>query len=146
MPLYDLMYMIHPAATRQEVVNIVKRTGEYVSRSGGVVTAVTSYGTRDLAYKFKLKGESSYSSRAHVMQLSFLVGPKTLDELRHQVQVDENVMRHLFYKTESKPSLRKLKKEERWTPVTPVFPRPFAASALPTFPTEAPGFPILSEQ
>ena len=57
MPLYDLMYVIKPVVPRQQVVEILKRTGEYVIKSGGVVTEVTSYGTRELAYDFKLQGE-----------------------------------------------------------------------------------------
>ena len=47
--------------------------------------------------------------QASVVQMSFLVAPKVLDELRHHVQVDERVMRHMFYKNREKPTLAQVR-------------------------------------
>ena len=57
MPLYDLICIVKPTIQRPQIVEILKRTGQEVFKSGGVVTDITSYGTRPLAYDFKVRGE-----------------------------------------------------------------------------------------
>jgi ribosomal protein S6 len=58
MPLYDLMYIVKPYVRRRELADILMRTGRYVFAQGGVVTKVESFGSRELAYDFKVQGET----------------------------------------------------------------------------------------
>jgi len=111
MPLYDIICIIKPTVQRPQIVDILKRTGQEVFKSGGIVTDVTSYGTRQLAYDFKAGGEKH--SEGSIVQMSFLVAPKVLDDLDHSLRVDERVMRWRFLKQVEKPSLKFIQKEER---------------------------------
>uniref|UniRef100_A0A7S0RSK3 30S ribosomal protein S6, chloroplastic n=1 Tax=Pyramimonas obovata TaxID=1411642 RepID=A0A7S0RSK3_9CHLO len=111
MPLYDLICIIKPTIQRPQIVDILKRTGQEVFKSGGVVTDITSYGTRPLAYDFKVRGEKH--SEGSIVQMSLLVAPKVLDDLDHSLRVDERIMRWRFLKQTEKPSLKLIAKQEK---------------------------------
>lgn len=63
MPLYDLMYIVKPYVRRRELADILMRTGRYVFANGGVVTKVENFGCRELAYDFKVQGETFDEAR-----------------------------------------------------------------------------------
>eukprot|EP00238_Polyblepharides_amylifera_P015775 CAMPEP_0196578992 /NCGR_PEP_ID=MMETSP1081-20130531/15530_1 /TAXON_ID=36882 /ORGANISM="Pyramimonas amylifera, Strain CCMP720" /LENGTH=110 /DNA_ID=CAMNT_0041898413 /DNA_START=168 /DNA_END=497 /DNA_ORIENTATION=- len=109
MPLYDLLLIIKPIVTRPQVADILKRAGSQVIANGGVVTDFASYGTRPLAYDFKKAGERF--DEGSIVQVSFMIGPKVLSDLEHELRVDDRVMRWMFWKKPKAPSLKKLKKD-----------------------------------
>ena len=80
MPLYDLMYIVKPFVRRRELADILMRTGRYVFANGGVVTKVESFGCRDLAYDFKVQGETFDEVRPRASpsrRISVLANPAT---------------------------------------------------------------------
>mgnify|MGYP006128970717 FL=1 len=63
MVLYDLMVIVKSATPRAQLADILRRAGTRVLDAGGVITDVTSFGTRPLAYEFKSPGEKHFDVR-----------------------------------------------------------------------------------
>ena len=63
MVLYELMVMVKSATPRAQLADILRRAGTRVLDSGGVITDITSFGTRPLAYEFKSPGERHFEVR-----------------------------------------------------------------------------------
>ena len=60
MVLYEFLMIIKAATPRAQVADILRRAGNRVFDHNGVLTDITSYGTRQLAYKFKTPGETHF--------------------------------------------------------------------------------------
>ena len=63
MVLYELMVMVKSATPRAQLADILRRAGTRVLDAGGVITDITSFGTRPLAYEFKSPGERHFEVR-----------------------------------------------------------------------------------
>ena len=59
MVLYELMVMVKSATPRAQLADILRRAGTRVLDAGGVITDITSFGTRPLAYEFKSPGRDT---------------------------------------------------------------------------------------
>jgi small subunit ribosomal protein S6 len=89
---------------KNQLGDILKRTGTRVLDAGGVITDITSYGTRSLAYEFKSPNEKHFE--AHTVQISFNVTPSVLDELKHDMRTDERVLRWIAVKEKALKPLK----------------------------------------
>jgi len=69
MVLYDFLMVVKSSVPKNQLGDILRRTGTRVLDAGGVITDVTSYGARSLAYEFKASGEKHFE--AHTLQMSF---------------------------------------------------------------------------
>ena len=58
MPLYDLVCILRTSAPRKAIADVLRRAAETVMDANGVVTDITNYGKRDLAYSIKRSGEN----------------------------------------------------------------------------------------
>jgi len=63
MVLYEAMILVSAKAPRTACADILRRVGATVMERGGVVTDVTSYGARTLAYEFRRPGETHFEVR-----------------------------------------------------------------------------------
>ena len=96
MVLYDFLMIVKSSVPKNQLGDILRRTGTRVLDAGGVITDVTSYGTRTLAYEFKAPGEKHFE--AHTVQMSFNCAPRVLEELKHDMRTDERVLRWIAVK------------------------------------------------
>jgi len=96
MVLYDFLMIVKSSVPKNQLGDILRRTGTRVLDAGGVITDVTSYGTRTLAYEFKTPGEKHFE--AHTVQMSFNCAPTVLEELKHDMRTDERVLRWIAVK------------------------------------------------
>ena len=64
MVLYDFLMIVKSSVPRNQVADILRRTGTRVLDANGVITDITSFGTRTLAYEFKTPGEKHFEVRA----------------------------------------------------------------------------------
>ena len=60
MVLYEAMILVSARAPKSACADVLRRLGTSVMEKGGVVTNVTSYGARTLAYEFKRPGERHF--------------------------------------------------------------------------------------
>ncbi len=63
MVLYEAMILVSAKAPRTACADILRRLGANVMERGGVVTDVTSYGARTLAYEFRRPRETHFEVR-----------------------------------------------------------------------------------
>ena len=61
--MYEAMILVSAKAPRTACADILRRLGANVMERGGVVTDVTSYGARTLAYEFRRPGETHFEVR-----------------------------------------------------------------------------------
>ena len=104
MVLYDFLMVVKSSVPKNQLGDILKRTGTRVLDAGGVITDITSYGTRSLAYEFKSPNEKHFE--AHTVQISFNVTPSVLDELKHDMRTDERVLRWIAVKEKTLKPLK----------------------------------------
>ena len=104
MVLYDFLMVVKSSVPKNQLGDILKRTGTRVLDAGGVITDITSYGTRSLAYEFKSPNEKHF--KAHTVQISFNVTPSVLDELKHDMRTDERVLRWIAVKEKALKPLK----------------------------------------
>lgn len=57
MPLYELFALSRAGVPKAQLADIIRTLGKQVMDQGGVVTAITSYGERRLAYDIRRPGE-----------------------------------------------------------------------------------------
>ena len=77
MVLYEAMILVSAKAPRTACADILRRLGANVMERGGVVTDVTSYGARTLAYEFRRPGETHFEVR--VMRCLLYTSPSPRD-------------------------------------------------------------------
>lgn len=51
MPAYELLCLVRPVLSKQELQRMIHKVGSMVYGKGGVITNVQSYGEQMLAYK-----------------------------------------------------------------------------------------------
>jgi ribosomal protein S6 len=66
MVLYDFMMIAKSSVPKTQVADILRRTGLRILDAQGVITDITSFGTRTLAYEFKTPGEKHFEVRERI--------------------------------------------------------------------------------
>ena len=86
---YEILLMLDPELAEERQGEILGRTQELVTSSGGTLESHDVWGRRRLAYEIDHKGEGVY----HL--LTFSSTPEALDEVSRVLKITEGVMRHL---------------------------------------------------
>jgi len=89
---YELIYVLKPDASEDDVNGMHKQVAEIVERMGGKIEkteSVAPWGRRRLAYEIDHKPEGIY----HL--LTFAAEPTTLDEVSRVLKITDGVMRHM---------------------------------------------------
>jgi small subunit ribosomal protein S6 len=87
---YELVVIISPEVTDENLDTTVERVSQFITEKGGVVSEVERWGKRKLAYPIKHFMEGNYV-------LSRLkLGPAVGKELEANLRISEEVLRHLL--------------------------------------------------
>ena len=113
---YEILLMLDPELPEERQGEILGRTQELVTSSGGTLESHDVWGRRKLAYEIDHKGEGMY----HL--LTFSSTPEALDEVSRVLKITEGVMRHL--------ATRRPKPHRRTAAATPA-PAPDVRSVEP---------------
>ncbi len=89
---YEVVFIISPEVTDEDVPNTIDKISELVSKSGGSVTEVSQWGRRKLAYPIKRFTEGNYV----LAQLE--LKPSLTMELEANLRLSNDVLRHLLIK------------------------------------------------
>ncbi|KAK9149363.1 hypothetical protein Scep_008120 [Stephania cephalantha] len=95
MPLYDCMLLVKPQATKDAIIDLLRRVGNHVYRTNGVLTDVKSFGTVPLGYGIK-KLDGKYF-KGQLLQMTMMATPKFNKELQYLNQEDR-LLRWLLVK------------------------------------------------
>jgi small subunit ribosomal protein S6 len=91
---YELVFIVHPEVTGDDLTAVVDSVKNLVGRSKGEVVRVDSWGLRRLAYPIRKQWEGQYV----LMQLE--MAPGGVSELERGLKLAEHVMRHLVVRVE----------------------------------------------
>jgi small subunit ribosomal protein S6 len=94
---YEILLMLDPEAPEERHDEILARTRELVTTSGGVWQSHEPWGRRKLAYEIDHKTDGTY----HLV--TFSTEPETLDEISRVLKITDGVMRHLATKRLKNP-------------------------------------------
>jgi small subunit ribosomal protein S6 len=89
---YELVIIINPEASDEELDNIVNGISQFVTGKGGIVSKVEQWGKRKLAYPIQHFMEGNYALT------QFKLKPGLSRELETNLRISEKVLRHLLVK------------------------------------------------
>ena len=94
---YELMMVISPESTDEEVAALSQRISGFVTDRGGSIYRDDHWGLRRLAYPIQRFQEGNYVLK------QFSVDPETVVALGRTLNAAEQVLRHLMIKIEAPP-------------------------------------------
>ena len=87
---YELLYVISPRLSAEDVEGAVERIGTLIESVGGSISMVDNWGRRRLAYPIRHHFEGTY-----VLTHLNMPGERAA-ELERALNLNENILRHLF--------------------------------------------------
>lgn len=93
MPSYELVFLISPEVTDEEVPNTVTKVSDIINKIGGNVTETSQWGRRKLAYPIKRFTEGNY------VLAQIELEPAAIKELEANLRVSDEVLRHLLIRS-----------------------------------------------
>lgn len=86
---YEILLILDPRPTDEEVTQLLTRLQETLTELGATVPRVDNWGKRRLAYEIKKQREGIY------VVVEVLATPTTVKEFERQLRLNENVLRFL---------------------------------------------------
>jgi small subunit ribosomal protein S6 len=96
---YETMFIIKPTLTEEETVAQIDLVKSTIEKNGGEIAACDDMGTRALAY------EIEKNKRGYYFVAYFKGQPSGLAEIERQYRINENILRFIFIKYESKKEI-----------------------------------------
>lgn len=126
---YEVLFILKPTLTEEELKAQVDFVKEVITKNGGEVASVIEMGARKLAYKIKKYERGVY------YVIYFTAPTELIAELTRNIRYNENIIRFLTVKYENKKEIdawEKLSKGIKFTPVRKERkPRPERAEKAP---------------
>ena len=91
---YELVLVLDPKMDLEQVNSAVERIHRVVTQNGGEITKRDDWGIRRLAYPIKHLKEGTY------IVTQFQLDPSKAYEVRDNLRISEEVLRHLLVKVE----------------------------------------------
>ena len=91
---YECAVILHPAVNEDGLKASAARYVDIISRAGGEITRVETWGKRRLSYEIMKQPEG------HYYFYRFRGATQLVDELGRQLRIDENVLRHMIVRDE----------------------------------------------
>jgi small subunit ribosomal protein S6 len=90
---YELMYIVRPTVTEDQVPAVTDRVGTMIGNLGGEVAEQTPWGKRRLAYPIENHEDGYY------VVSKIKLDPSRTRQLEEQLRIYEEVIRHLLVKS-----------------------------------------------
>lgn len=87
---YELIVIISPEVTDEEVPITLEKMNQFITDKGGSITEVNQWGRRKLAYPIENFMEGNY------VLTQFKMEPKQTAELEASLRLSEEILRHLL--------------------------------------------------
>ncbi len=91
---YELIFIISPEVEEEKMGAAIDNVTQFITGKGGTVSEVEPWGKRKLAYSIKRFTEGNY------VLARFKMKPELTKELEANLQISEEVLRHLLVKLE----------------------------------------------
>jgi len=97
---YETMFIVKPTLTEEEIQGQINGVKELITNNGGEIAAFQDVGMRQLAYQIEK------NDRGYYYVIYFKSPTNSITELERNFNINENMLRHLFIKFESKKELK----------------------------------------
>jgi small subunit ribosomal protein S6 len=87
---YELVVIIKPSVTEDELQTVVTKTSQYITERGGSIGEVNQWGRKKLAYPIKEFAEGNY------VHTQFSMDPQSTTELEANLELSEDILRYLL--------------------------------------------------
>ncbi len=87
---YELVVIVSPEVTEENLGGVTERIGQWISSGGGEVTNVNPWGRRRLAYPIRDFREGTY------VATQFRMTPQATGELERSLKLAEDILRYLL--------------------------------------------------
>lgn len=96
---YETMFIVKSTLTDEETQAQIALVKSNIEKNGGEIKAVDDMGTRQLAY------EIENQKRGYYYVVYFTAPSESIKELERNYRVNENIIRFIFIKSESKTDI-----------------------------------------
>ena len=86
---YELVYIAVPTLEEQALATLNERVSGWITSAHGTVTGTNVWGRQKLAYQIRKQTEGIY------VQVNFQLPPSACRNLERNLQIDEQIIRHL---------------------------------------------------
>ena len=87
---YELVYVVRPDITDENLDPIVEKVSQLITNRGGTISGVERWGKRKLAYPIK------HFTEGHYVLSRFKLSPAASKELEANLQITEEIIRFLI--------------------------------------------------
>jgi small subunit ribosomal protein S6 len=94
------MFIVKPTLTEEETKAQIETVKGNIEKNGGEIVACDDMGTRELAY------EIEKNKRGYYFVIYFKAPSESIAELERNYRVNENIIRFIFVKYESKSEIK----------------------------------------
>lgn len=91
---YEVMYILHPESSEEDIKGLIERFKGVVEKEAGEVVEVNPWGRKKFAYPIEKLAEGYY------VVMTFRSEPKVANELSRQLKISDKVVRYLIIKQE----------------------------------------------
>lgn len=103
---YETMFIVKPTLTEEENVAQIELVKANIEKNGGEIVVCDDIGSQQLAY------EIEKNKRGYYFNIYFKAPTASILELERNYRINENILRFIFIKSESK------KEVAAWTKLT----------------------------
>jgi small subunit ribosomal protein S6 len=138
MRIYELLFIVRPDATDEEVDPVIDQLKNVITQSGGTLDKNEKWGIRKLAYRVLKQTEG------HYILLQFTANADVVKEIERRLRVSDLVMKFITVRIDEKMKFfeKRRKKRELRAARKPPAPAPAPAmAASPALPGE-PASPV----
>ena len=96
MSLYELVFIARQEVPPIRAKELAKKVNDFIKTKGGKIKKEEYWGFKNLAYQIKK------SRKGHYIFFILDANEKTIHELRLQVKLTQDIIRHLFIKIKEK--------------------------------------------
>ncbi|MEE9198626.1 MAG: 30S ribosomal protein S6, partial [Dehalococcoidia bacterium] len=89
-----MVTIVDPEVAEDDVPGTTERVNQLIENKGGTVTKVERWGRRRLSYPIK------HHTEGHYVLTQFKLDPQLTSELESEIQVSEDIIRHLIIRVE----------------------------------------------
>lgn len=93
MPSYELVLIVNPEVTDEEMPDFIAKLSELISKNGGSVDEVNQWGRKQLAYPIKRSTEGNY------VLTKLTLKPTSTKELEANLRLSGKILRHLLIRS-----------------------------------------------
>jgi len=92
---YELVFIVSPEVTDESLENTLDSVSQFISGKDGIISNVERWGKRKLAYPVEHFLEGNY------VLTRFKINPSRCKELEANLEISEEILRHLLIKLSS---------------------------------------------